>query len=255
MSSLISYFPNYLANDSLFTQMAVLGAPWDSDIGQDMDDAYFTMYSGLKPASQFVKLHSTNSVANALTIARVVLSMYKEPWQRLWDAYKKEYDPIQNYNLDDTTTRHLTNDRTVGVTTEDKTVDSSTDTINYGENIDKSGTLDMYNFGFNSTERVPTNTQDETGNESHSGSDTTTSSGTSTSNGISDTTDNDVEDETITRNRAGNVGQNSYQELLRQEFELWRWNFYYRVFEDVDRFLVLSVYDPCLGVISTNPVN
>lgn len=68
-----------------------------------------------------------------------------------------------------------------------------------------------------------------------------TTQGTSTE----DTTDDDTINENISRVRSGNVGQHSYQDLLKQQFELWKWNFYYQVFDDCDKFLCLSVFDTC----------
>lgn len=252
MVNLITYFPNYLTTESLFSQMSVLGAPWSAEIGQDMDDAYFTMYSGLKPASMFVAMHSLNGVANALTIARIVLSMYKIPWERLWNAYQTEYSPIDNYNIKENITRNKTSDRTIDRTTSDKNVSSGEDSTNYGQQIETTASSDTYTFAFNDTTRTPTGAVDETGSETHSGTDTTNTSSTSTTTGSEDTSDKLGEDETINRTRVGNVGQNSYQELMRQEFELWKWNFFTRVFEDVDRFLTLSVYDACRPVNYTD---
>lgn len=244
-NNLITYFPNYLTTESLFSQMSVLGAPWSAEIGQDMDDAYFTMYSGLKPASKFVVLHTINGVANALTIARIVLSIYKTSWQRLWDAYSTQYNPIDNYNIKEDISRNKTSDRTIDRSTSDKNISSGTDSTDYGQTIETTATSDNYTFAFNDTTRTPTGAVDETGSEEHSGTDTNTSDSTSTNTGTEATTDNLGEDETISRTRTGNVGQNSYQELLRQEFELWRWNFFTQVFEDTDKFLTLSVYNLC----------
>lgn len=245
MVNLITYFPNYLTTESLFSQMAALGAPWSAEIGQDMDDAYFTMYSGLKPASMFVAIHSINGVANALSIARIIFSMYKISWERLWNAYSTEYNPIDNYNMKEDITRNKTSDRSIDRSTSGKNVSSSTDSTNYGQTIETTASSESYTFAFNDTTRTPTGMVDETGSESHSGTDTTSTDSTSTNTGAETSTDNIGEDETISRTRNGNVGQNSYQDLMRQEFELWRWNFFTQVFEDVDKFLTLSIYDAC----------
>lgn len=94
-TNLRAYFPNYLSDDALFTKMATLGAPWTSEIGQDMDDAYFTMYSGIKNPSEFVTLHLNpgTEIANSLTIARIIYGIYGDNWTKLWEAFKAKYTP------------------------------------------------------------------------------------------------------------------------------------------------------------------
>lgn len=295
------YFPDFVGENSLFQKMVVQGAPWDASIGEAMDRAYFTMYSGIKNPSEFVILNTAGDVANSITIAAILYSVYGETWTRLWEAYKTKYTPIDNYNIQETvnTSRNSnrnisrTNDLTstvdgtetqtsqqdgtegvTGNTTNDVVSDANgTSALEHGEVINRTGEADSYTYGFNSQEKVPTAVQIETGEDTHSGTDTTTTTDHSTSNttgtsksdttthanGTIDTTSKDVradktvEDtldtnegtEDIQRTRSGNVGQNSYQDLLRQEFELWRWNFFTQVFEDVDKFLVLSVYSDC----------
>lgn len=294
-----SYFPNYLSSDALFTKMSLLGAPWPQEVGQDMDDAYFTMYSGIKSPSEFVTLHLNpdTEIANSLTIARILYGMYGQQWTRLWDAYKLKYNPIDNYNIEETVSSTKSNDRTTnrinnltstvdgtenqttkqdttqtvdGTTSNTITTDTNgTNSLQHGEQIQTDGENDEYTYGFNSEEKVPTSVVIENSTETHSGTDTTTTTehSTSSNDGTSKTdtvasatgsngvitsnnrTDKVVEDtmdtlegkEDITRTRTGNVGQNSYQELIKQEFDLWRWNFFTQVFEDVDKYLTLSV--------------
>lgn len=300
---LISCFPNYLSDDALFTKMSTLGAPWSVEVGQDMDDAYFTMYSGVKNPSDFVRLHLNpgTEVANSLTIARILYGFFGENWTRLWEAFKTKYTPIDNYNLQETITTTTSSDRNIsrtndltstvdgtetqtteedssqgvnGTSTSKTTLDvSGTSTLQHGEQITHNSETDSFRYGFNSTEKVPSDVQTETSTDTHSGTDTTTTTNKSTTDTsgesksdtlehgtstidiatkdiradktVEDTLDTNSGKEDIQRTRQGNVGQNSYQELLRQEFELWRWNFFTRVFEDVDKFLVLSVYSSC----------
>lgn len=304
--NLRAYFPNYLSSDAVFSKMVVLGAPWPQEVAQDMDDAYFTMWSGIKTASEFVTLHlnPNSEVANALTIARILYGIYGDNWTRLWEANKTKYTPLDNYNIQETVARTQTDDRIINKigdltstvdgtekqttendATQNQTGSNSSDTVSdsngtssvqHGLTIHHEGETDDYIYAFNSEEKVPTAVQITTSDETHGGTDTTTTSDNATST-ITGTTKNDVTDhstgtqdttttsaradkttedttdnldtkEDITRNRQGNVGQNTYQELLKQEFELWRWNFYKQVFEDVDTFLCLSVYSGCLEV-------
>lgn len=241
-TSLINYFPNYLSTEALFTKMSVLGAPWGNDIGQDMDDAYFTMYSGFKPASNFVVMHSENSIANALTLARILWGIYGKNWTRLWEAYLTTYVPIQNYDMKETVVRSQTNDRTVGKTTANNSTVDGTTTTTYGENVDTTGNRKDYTVGFNSSNPVPRAEADDIGTEAHSGSDDVVSKDITSASGKEDTIDNDEENENIETTRFGNIGVTTTQQMLQQEIELWKWNFFHSVFDDVDRYLVLSVF-------------
>lgn len=296
---LIEYFPNYLSTDSLFTKMSMLGAPWSQEIGQDMDDAYFTMYSGVKNPSQFVKLHMLNGSVNSLTIARIVLSIYKEPWERLWAALETKYDAIADIDITESITRWENNERSISRNSEvnatldsdsnsnstrnDKTDRDSTTTesgkvtntgsteLEHGETIASNAESDTYTYGFNSAEKVPTAVSIDADTVTHSGVDTTSVSNNQVSDNdtivndsttltssvgminhakdISKTDSNDstseqtTGSENITSNRSGISGRRTYQELLQSEFELWRWNFFTQIFEDVDKYLVLNVYN------------
>lgn len=258
------YFPNYLTTESLFQKMVSLGAPWTLEIGKEMDDAYFTMYSGIKNPSGYVLQHQTDNLADSQSISSMLWFMHALPWKRLWDAYQTEYNPINNYNLEETIKRDQTTDRNIGRDLDftsmldgtqkqtSETNSNGTSALQHGEIITNSDTINMFNHGYNSTEQIPTNDQVENGTQNHTGTDTTTTTDHSTGEvdivstdaredkTAETTSDNTALDESITRNRVGNIGQRSYQDLLRQEFELWKWNFYIRVFQDCDKFLTLS---------------
>lgn len=317
------YFPNYLNTDSLFTKMSSLGAPWSAEVGQDMDDAYFTMYSGIKNPSEFVRLHLNpdEETANSLTIARILYGIYGQNWTKMWEAMQTKYNPVENYNMQEIVSSTNSNDRTInktndltstidttstqdstkdntstedttqngtenmtGSTTSDTTSDSNgTSSLEHGETITRSAQADNYTYSFNSTDKVPTGTQEETGTDTHSGTDTTTTtdhsvvnsdgtskSDTTTSNtvkveftgnevgkvtgsentaradkGAEDVTDSSTGKEDIERTRSGNIGVTTTQQMLQQEFELWKWNFFTQVFEDCDKYLCLSVCSTC----------
>lgn len=371
-----SYFPDFYTSGALFSLMP--NAPWNGvSASLEMDIAYLSWHSGIKPVSGIVNDFVKDDVLDKQKLADVLWKVFGKNWQRLWDAYVIEYVPIENYNVQEQVSRDLKDDRTItrdisktgSVDTTDKigsetsgksvvdssgTVNDTTNnnsttttnstsitnsgqneagTVNYGKKVDTTrkvettedettkvdygkitdtdGQSDVYNYGFNSAAAVPTGRTIDSSKESQSGSDTTerklavnsdetasevqsgedkttrtlttnsktSNEGESVVNGSGsstretkgdstvtdtgsvdstetigtttsdktddDTTDNLVEKEDILRTRKGNIGQNTYQELLRQEFELWKWNFYKRVFEDCDTFLTLSIYNYC----------
>lgn len=362
MNNIISLFPDYLNSDSLFQKMVPLGAPWASSIGKSMDLSYFAMYSGIKQPTFFVRTTmGQNQVANSQLLAQTLWDIYGKNWSRLWEDYVSVYNPIENYNLNETVERDQTDDSTIGRkgtlssvvdttsnqdgtttgtsslehghiidTTDERNIDNtsdgtsevqfghvvdttdnkytttavdSTSSLQHGQIISNQNTLDQSRYGFNSTEQVPTDTQTEGGSQTHSGTDTTTdhnestvsdndtitqtnsgtdktithtesttsdndttkqtNSGTDTTNSkentsldvtskdtrtdttTDDTTATDTISETITRKRSGNIGVTTTQDMLLQDFELWKWNFFFQVFEDCDKFLCLSVIDDC----------
>ena len=272
-NNLISYFPQYLDTGAIFAYMAILGAPWNAELGKEMDDAYLSMYSGVKTPSKFTVLHSVDGVASVESIAKLLWSMYGHTWKRLWDGYTIQYSPIDNYKVQETMARTQSNDRDINKTTDTNssvngTAKDTTDmnesvngSIQHGHVVQKTENDTKSVYGFNSQEAVPSEASSVTGTDTNSGTDTqasttdttgtvdTVTSNTSVGKITDVTSDTDAETENLQRTKTGNVGQNSYQELLRQEFDLWRWNFFTQVFEDCDKYLVLSVYDPCQFII------
>lgn len=242
MKKVIDYFPDYLNSDSLFAKMPQLGAPWSADVGENMDIAYFTMYSGIKNPSGFLELNSTDSVANSEVIAKVLYSMYGTNWKRLWEAFTSEYNPINNYNITETVSRAETDDRNISKDTTRDITDNGDSKTTSSENDTQNATRNDYTYGFNSTAQTPTSVTTEVTSNNIAGTDQTISTDTSKEIGNEVTADKSDINENIQRSRAGNVGQNSYQELLKQEFELWKWNFFTAVFDDADKFLALSIH-------------
>lgn len=286
--TLKSMFPEYVTNGAIFSKMTK--APWIAvQAGLSMDIAYLGSYSGIKPPAMLPFDFVTDGVLDQQKLADTLWDLFGHNWQKLWDGYMSEYDPLKNYDIVDKTVREevterdikrdgtvdYTDDGTVKTTNDLTTKVDETDNtvVNYGQKIDSEQTSSTYTYGFNDATRVPTGVVEGTAHEVHSGADTTnlTIDGTTKNTGTvsvethdksdtktSTTTDDDVKDnETIDRTRSGNIGQNTFQELLRQEFELWKWNFYLQVFEDCDRFLVLPYFGSfCSHIMSRfNTVN
>ena len=250
---MITVFADYTQTDSLFQKMISMGAPWTTQQAMSMDMSYFMMHSGLKTPSSFVKINlQPNGSPNAQRIAQILWDIYGQNWKRLWNAYTLEYSPIENYSIEESVDRDQTDDRTVNKkgTASETSTDKTISSLLHGESIADTRTITSSAQGFNSTSYVPTNQQGIQGTETHSGTDTTNtnSDGALTGESSEDTTDNTVLNEKIIRKRAGNIGQTSYQDLISQEFELWKWSFFESVFEDCDKYLCLSIYDPCSTV-------
>lgn len=257
-TELIDYFPTYLTS-GIFSQMPTYGAPWTEQVGHEMDDIYFSMYSGIKQPTRFVMLHlDEEQNANVSTISNLLWSAFGKNWQRLWDDFQTEYNPIDNYAIKETVNRTESDERDITVSRDlTSTTDSAgkvTDDYTANDQVVTTPAVtletDNYQYGFNSADKVPTTVSIE--NQSGKSTDEISNTHTDEKDFMNkdvrvdteatSTKNVDALTEDTTRNRSGNIGQNTYQELLTQEFELWKNNFYKMVFEDTDSYLTLSVY-------------
>lgn len=138
------------------------------------------------------------------TYIRLWSATRKPIWDRLWELANAEYNPLDNYDRTDTVnTTHghkLTIDRA-------NTVEGTS----YGVDTNDDNSKD-YVYGYNSSERTPTNEKEFDGTENYSntmnkheyGEDVHTNSGT------------DVE---VTHGQ-GNIGVTTYQKMMTDEFEM-----------------------------------
>ena len=211
-------------------------------------------------------------------VAGVLYNIFNRKWARLWAIYDVEYNPINNYDMTETEsitssgtssgtetgtiTKDLENDttntRTEGGTRNIVTGSDATQTgavTNDGSNNVENGI-----FGFNSADSVgsddSTSTATNTRTDNLANSEDTTE--TETRNLTDNSTSNIDETETETRNladsrtntktdsrtlsRSGNIGVTTSQQMIMSEIELWRWNFFKDVFEDIDTICCLDIY-------------
>ena len=55
-------------------------------------------------------------------------------------------------------------------------------------------------------------------------------------------TDTTAGENTRRLTRTGNIGTNTFQNLIQQERNLWMYNFFEQVFKDVDSVLTIPIY-------------
>lgn len=254
-ASLSSFFPNAAKQgQGIFSEMVSSGAPWTTLVGLDMDRLYFGWYSGVKGASDIVSTFSTDGIADRETLARMLFNMYGTAWANLWNVMLAKYEPLQTYSLTEEISRNenrtsdYTRDDTGSSTYSDEGTNTSEDKGGGTVTVTVVGTGTASQYGFNSSEAVPTSSDTSNSTNTTENDTTDTVTGSTTDSGNSSSTlerkDKGTEDivEGITRTRSGNTGQHTTQELLRQEFNLWKWNFYRQVFDDVDKVLCLSLF-------------
>lgn len=239
-----TFFPNYIQG-VFFDKMP--DAPWASveGVGKTLDLLYFGTYSGQKLASNLVRDNSVDGVANSQLLAASIWSIYGNSWTKLWNAAQMQYDITNNYNVSEHYERVADDDRGIDRTRTD--AGESKDSTSSITDTTSTNSQDNSTRAFNSDSPVPTTSTNGSGTD-HT-IETSTVDGTTSNDTSENTIDKLHSSESYTRTRIGNVGQNTYQELIKQELDLWKWNLYSQLFEDADRFMVLSVYDTCGGIL------
>ena len=229
-------FLGWNTGDGIFKYLAeITDMPWkdvETIDDQALDIAYFANHSGAKFCAPLVKLSisaETGLVGETQRriIAKILVAKYLNNWKRLWDTNVAVYNPLHNYDVEET--RNLI--------TADSTSENGSST---GEDTTEHGRTNTemdYKYGINTdTENPkPSDRIDST----EGGETTTTSENTNQRNRV------DAGEEQEDTRRAGNIGVTTTQKLIQEERDLWLWNFFDQVFNDLDRELALMFHDPC----------
>jgi len=121
----------------------------------------------------------------------------------------------------------------------------------------ETGTIGTQNSGTLTTENTGTDTQVHSGNVTttdtgtdttvHSGNLTTVNTGTQQNYGSVSSSESADDEKTGTRSReytkTGNIGNISTQKLLKEEIDLWKYNFICEIMRDVANFVSLPIYE------------
>lgn len=192
MSSLLDIWENP-ETSGIFTVLNNYEVPWKSqNVYESLNLAYYYNHAGQKNISPLVSgiLGSDTLLNDAekTKIGKVVFDMCNQNWQYEWDAMFTDYNPIENYNADETETiTHGGNDTLSktgtdahalsGADTEHETgtntiSNSGNDTVtNTGTTTDtnknENGTTETKNqiYGFNSTDAADDSTSTTTVNQ------------------------------------------------------------------------------------------
>ena len=150
-------YPTMLSEgDGIFTDLQTQNVPWrEYDIVNILNYGYY-LNSAQKLVSPFVfdVKDFPNGVpdgtpltqAQRTIVAQTVYQMFIKKWDRLWDLYNIEYNPIHDYNLVENETIEGENEQTVGMTGTDRhdisrsETDGGTDSTTTTETIANTGT-------------------------------------------------------------------------------------------------------------------
>lgn len=217
-----------LVHGGVFSKIqAVQTQPFEwltSDFALQLDNAYYLEHSGDKRISPYVrrllKLQETEKISDyLLSIANNIIQRYSDKWSKIYSAYiNSEYNPLENYNMEQTETPNVTHDVTESKKTK---IEQTTDVVESNVNT----------YGFNSVTPVPQSSADGQTKITTEGSD-------------NDNASHRVESETGTRDltRHGNIGVTTSQQMLESELELRKFKFIDMLMNDVDDIMCLSIY-------------
>lgn len=252
-------FSGWESGTGLFSFLAAQTTmPWANAENVDnsvLDIAYFGNHSGGKFCAPLVKLLINDDgvipSAARVAIAKILISKYLTNWNRLWETNVASYSPIHNYDLYEERDLATTDDNIE--TTDGELSRTGTEGLTHGmvESTQHGRTVDNvgYQYGLNTTEYQQNRSDEDVSTEG--GTTTTTDSGTdTTTRNLVDSTDQKVtEDNEGTEHeethRYGNIGVTTTQKLIQEERNLWLWNFFDEVFNDLDKELALAFHDPC----------
>ena len=150
-------------------------------------------------------------------MAKVIYNRFAQKWKNIYDALMTEYNPLENYSMEEIRTPDLTTDET-----QNEKTDITTERETSASNSYK---------GFNATDPVLVNQTD--------GDETTTTTGAKADNEVSKKIEQ-TGTETLTR--AGNIGVTTSQQMLESEFKVRQYDFYKMMYNDIDSVLCLSIY-------------
>lgn len=214
--------------------------------------------------SKTLSLVPTDAELN--TLGAIIKSIYSTKWEKQKALCKLQYDPIHNYedSYTETISDGSTNTGSESTNSTDNRTNSETNSNTRTDNLSMSAsgsdtskvtsTGNDSSYGFNSGSSSPTdssskeedtidnttsnisNTGTQKNEESISGTGSSTKVGTLTK---SYTVQNDVTKES---KHIGNIGNLTTQQLMKQELELWKWNFVQSVLDDLKDFLTIPIY-------------
>lgn len=270
LNKMIDVYANYTTDGGVFSPMA--NAPWiETMMGMNLDIAYLDGHSGERYCSNFINHRLGDSAVlssdNRTLIANILWAMFGIQWTRLWATMKPiDYEPLTNYQMEETIEGTESSTRTPDLTKGDTGTVQSTGQDKRTPNITRTGTGTVKDdgtssgstqnnlWGFNSTASIPSDMSDVAGTnentttrdltENETGTDTTDKTNTDTYNRSYTETGTDTTAGTSSRKltRKGNIGTNTFQNLLQQERNLWMYNFFEQVFKDVDSVLTIPIY-------------
>lgn len=249
---------------------------WVGSAGSFLDHEFLKLYgsknlspmaaSYLNDAETYVYADGAYAGAAVKDIACYVFESCHFKWDKMIAIMNTNYDPIHNYldewedesDRDKTGSNSFTSTRQDTLNTTETTQSTRTDNLLSTKTINESeSTTDTQTdgiFGFNSSTSSNADKSDGSSSKTTIGTDTDANTGTQgLSQTVADTGTNtrgtqeassETENEDIARSgrHSGNIGNITTQKMIREEFELWQWNFVEQVLKDTANIVTSYVY-------------
>ena len=209
----------YESGISIFAALQEKDVPWKSlAISGELD----TIFKNIKAKNLIC-----NSLCEDITsegLAGIIYSFNIENWKKLWENYTAKYNPIDNYSRhEETVLTDTGNDTTVKNGSMINTMAGSTTATD---------TSTIYAYNSDTAANV-------TGGQSSVTPDTTT---TDTFNNVEDKRTLNTEHKTVS-DISGNVGVTTSAQMISENINLWKWNYFDDVFDSIIRLITTGVYD------------
>lgn len=217
----------------IFTRiMTAHEVPWNEDesiTGALLDFEYLSNQSGDKIISPAVeKALSSGQLSDTSfnTLCDVAWMMFNKRWARLWEILTAEFNPIENYSMTDTHTfEHGKVETNTGTDTTRRT---GTDTVTHtGDNENEVSAFNSSTY--QDSAKVTQNTTDL---DTRNMNDALEHGHVITNSGV----------DTERTTRSGNIGVTTSQQMAQSSIDLWKWNYFYDIFRDVDSIFTLTTY-------------
>lgn len=221
------------STQGIFTYiMTTYEVPWEEDTsitGALLDFEYMGNQSGDKNISPAVLKNLTDgelSTENFNKLCDIVWMMYNKRWARLWEILTAEFNPLNNYDMSET--KYFDHGHVETNSGTDTTNRTGTDTITH------TGDTESEISAFNSStyQDSTKDTQNTTDLDTRNMSDALIHGHVLTNSGR----------DTETLTRSGNIGVTTSQQMAQSSLDLWKWNFFYDIFRDVDSIFTITTY-------------
>lgn len=221
-------------SQGIFTQiMTAHEVPWAEDdtiTGALLDFEYMFNQSGDKIISPAVlkNLNDDNELETTdfNKLCDVAWMMYGKRWARLWEILTAEFNPLNNYDMSET--KYFDHGHVETNSGTDTTNRTGTDTVTH------TGDTESEVSAFNSStyQDSSKDTQNTTDLDTRNMSDALVHGHILTNSGR----------DTETTTRSGNIGVTTSQQMAQSSLDLWKWNYFYDIFRDIDSIFTITTY-------------
>lgn len=221
-------------SQGIFTRiMAAHDVPWAEDdtiSGDLLDFEYMFNQSGDKIISPAVlkNLNEDDELATATFnhLCDVAFMMYGKRWARLWEILTAEFNPLENYDMSET--KYFDHGHVETNSGTDTTNRTGSDTITHTGDTES----EVSAFNSSSYQDSSKNTQNTTDLDTRNMTDALVHGHVLTNSGR----------DTETTTRTGNIGVTTSQQMAQSSLDLWKWNYFYDIFRDIDSIFTITTY-------------